>query len=214
VSQPRGRPRHPDILTPAEWRVANAVRHGMTNTEISKRLRVSRDAVKFHLENILGKLALENRTALRHWDGSPITSPLRRKGRPETSPMTIEGIGQISRHVRDVEKAVDWYKNVLCLTHLYTFGDLAFFECGGTRLFLTSRADAAHTGDSILYFLTADITGAYAQFMARGVSFRGAPHMVHRHSSGVEEWMAFFEDLDGHLLALMSQVQPLAPQEP
>jgi hypothetical protein len=31
--------------------------------------------------------------------------------------------------------------------------------------------------------------------------------MIHRHDSGVEEWMAFFEDLDGQLLALMSQVK-------
>jgi hypothetical protein len=30
--------------------------------------------------------------------------------------------------------------------------------------------------------------------------------MIHRHQSGVEEWMAFFEDPDGKLLALMSQV--------
>jgi hypothetical protein len=32
--------------------------------------------------------------------------------------------------------------------------------------------------------------------------------MIHRHESGVEEWMAFFEDLDGKILALMSQVSP------
>lgn len=30
--------------------------------------------------------------------------------------------------------------------------------------------------------------------------------MIHRHDSRVEEWMAFFEDPDGQLLALMSQV--------
>jgi hypothetical protein len=32
--------------------------------------------------------------------------------------------------------------------------------------------------------------------------------MIHRHESGVEEWMAFFEDVDGKALALMSQVGP------
>jgi len=37
----RGRPRHPDVLTPAVWRVANAVRHGMTNAAISRRLHIS-----------------------------------------------------------------------------------------------------------------------------------------------------------------------------
>ena len=32
----RGRPKHPDILTPAEWRVVNAVRHGMSNRLIAE----------------------------------------------------------------------------------------------------------------------------------------------------------------------------------
>ena len=31
----RGRPPHADILTPAEWRVAEAVRHGLSNPEIA-----------------------------------------------------------------------------------------------------------------------------------------------------------------------------------
>jgi catechol 2,3-dioxygenase-like lactoylglutathione lyase family enzyme len=37
-------------------------------------------------------------------------------------------IGQVSRQVSDIPRAVDWYKNVLGLPHLYTFGDLACFE--------------------------------------------------------------------------------------
>jgi hypothetical protein len=42
--------------------------------------------------------------------------------------------------------------------------------------------------------------------MARGVKFTHAPHRIHRHADGTEEWMAFFEDPDGRPLALMSQV--------
>jgi hypothetical protein len=38
--------------------------------------------------------------------------------------------------------------------------------------------------------------------------FQGAPHMIHRHENGVEEWMAFFEDQDGGVLAIMAQVAP------
>ena len=34
--------------------------------------------------------------------------------------------------------------------HLYTFGDMAFFDCAGTRLFLTSRKDEGSAGQSIL----------------------------------------------------------------
>jgi len=31
--------------------------------------------------------------------------------------------------------------------------------------------------------------------------------MIFRHESGLEEWMAFFGDPEGQLLAIMSQVQ-------
>jgi DNA-binding NarL/FixJ family response regulator len=31
----------PDVLTPGEWRVVNAVRHGMSNRAISARMRIS-----------------------------------------------------------------------------------------------------------------------------------------------------------------------------
>jgi DNA-binding CsgD family transcriptional regulator/predicted enzyme related to lactoylglutathione lyase len=207
TKRPRGRPPHPDVLTPAEWRVANAVRHGMTNQEISRRLRVSSDAVKYHIENILGKLSLARRSELRRWSGAPSDSALHRQAAVMTAELTLGPIGQISRQAIDITTAVDWYKNVLRLPHLYTYGDLAFFDCGGTRLLLTSRKDEASAGESIVYFSVPDIAAAYEQLVARGVIFRGAPHMTHRHDSGVEEWMAFFEDPDGHVLALISQVR-------
>ncbi len=116
-------------------------------------------------------------------------------------------IGQISRQVRDLNAAVAWYRDVLGLTHLFTFGTLAFFDCHGLRLFLSAGdKEEGDPGDSILYFRVGDIEATHRQLTERGVTFRGAPHMIHRHESGVEEWMAFFEDLDGKLLALMSQV--------
>ncbi len=62
-----GRPRHPDILTPAEWRVLEELRKGGTNAEIAVRLGVSPDAVKYHISNMLGKLDLQNRHELGAW---------------------------------------------------------------------------------------------------------------------------------------------------
>jgi len=109
--------------------------------------------------------------------------------------------------VGDVAAAVTWYGEVLGLPHLYTFGDLAFFDCGGVRLFL-SQEHGSGGQESVLYFQVPDINAAYDTLTARGVSFQGAPHMIVRHESGVEEWMAFFPDPDGHLLAIMSQVRP------
>ena len=120
-------------------------------------------------------------------------------------------IGQIARAVKDIEQAEAWYRDILGLTHMYTYGKLAFFDCGGTRLMVEERTiiDVPNLhNDSVLYFRVADINAAHDELHSRGVSFRGAPHMIFKHPDGTEEWMAFFEDIDGGLLALMSEVKP------
>ena len=63
----RGRPPHPDILTPAEQRVLDELRKGGTNVEIAVRLRLSPETVKTHIARMLGKLALDDRHALAAW---------------------------------------------------------------------------------------------------------------------------------------------------
>ncbi len=62
-----GRPRHPDVLTPAEWRVLAALREGGTNAEIAARLGVSTNTVRYHVSNMLAKLELRDRRALAAW---------------------------------------------------------------------------------------------------------------------------------------------------
>ncbi|MEV5964172.1 VOC family protein [Kribbella sp. NPDC051952] len=120
--------------------------------------------------------------------------------------MTVQlgALGQIARPVRDIETAVAFYGGVLGLPHLYTYGDLAFFDCGGTRLFLSAVDEPGQA--AVLYFRVDDIQAAYDELRGRGVVFEGAPHLIHKHDNGVEEWMAFFPDPDGQLLAIMAQV--------
>jgi len=202
----RGRPPHDDVLTPAEWRIAHAVQHGMTDREIAARRRISRDGVKFHMANVLAKLGLPDRKALRQWFRPPQDSPLQHRENAAMTSITLGPIGQIARRVSDIDQAVRWYGQVLGLPHLYTFGKLAFFDCAGTRLFLSEEA-AEPGGDSILYFRVDDIVQAHEGLKQRGVEFVAAPHRIHRHADGTEEWMAFFNDPDGRPLALMAQVR-------
>src|SRR5689334_608853 len=195
----RGRPRHDDVLTPAEWRIAHAVKHGMTNRAIAERRGISTDAVKFHVANIIAKLGVKNRKELRQWFRAPLGSALSRRAADMNAPVFLGPVGQIARTVRDIGQAQEWYGKVLGLAHLYTFGDLAFFDCGGTRLMLTQQHQVAAT-ESILYWRVGDIVRAHAELQARGVEFVNAPHMIHRHTDGTEEWMAFFKDPEGRLL--------------
>jgi catechol 2,3-dioxygenase-like lactoylglutathione lyase family enzyme/DNA-binding CsgD family transcriptional regulator len=201
----RGRPPHPDVLTPAEWRVVEGVRHGMNNRQIARRRGVSLDAVKQHVAAARDKLGLADRESLQDWEGVRMDSVLNRTPKEAGAELQLGPIGQIARKVKDAAAAETWYRDVLGLPHLYSFGKLVFFDCGGVRLYLD---EAGPEADSILYFRVPDIHAAQATLKARGVAFSGAPHMIHRHADGTEEWMSFFEDDEGRPLALMSQVAP------
>lgn len=118
-------------------------------------------------------------------------------------------IGQVSLPVTDVEQSTAFYRDLLGLSHLYTYGDLAFFDCDGTRLFLTASPEAPRAPSATsLYFEVKAIEEAFAALAAAGVRFEGGPHRIHIHPDGTEEWMAFFRDPDANLLALMSRVVP------
>ena len=201
----RGRPPHADVLTPAEWRVVEAVRHGMSNGMIARRRGISLDAVKFHVANAVQKLGLSGREELRHWAGISRDSNLHGRAR-DMQELALGPIGQISRSVTDIEAAVAWYRDILGLPHLFTAGTLAFFDCGGTRLYL-QQGEAGP--ESILYFRVPDIHAAHTLLTERGVAFIQAPHMIHRHADGMEEWMAFLPDPEGRPLAIMAQVAPV-----
>lgn len=207
MKRSRGRPKHADLLTPGEWRTVHAVQHGMTNGEIARRRGISVDAVKFHVANALAKLGLPDRKALRAWFRAPQHSALATAGGRNVDQQPLLGqIGQIARTVGDIAAAERWYREILGLPHLYTFGSLAFFDCGGTRLMLTQEPGGA-AKESILYLRVTDMAATYAELERRGVRFTHAPHLIHRHADGTEEWMAFFEDPDQRPLALMAQIR-------
>jgi DNA-binding CsgD family transcriptional regulator/catechol 2,3-dioxygenase-like lactoylglutathione lyase family enzyme len=207
AARARGRPAHDDVLTPTEWKVVHAVQHGLSNREIAQRRGITRDAVKYHIANAVAKLGLTSRQELKRWFREPRHSALHAQEPPMSENVQLGPLAQIARSVRDIKEAEAWYRDTLGLPHLYTFGSLAFFDCGGTRLFLSAQPQPAP--ESILYLRVTDIRGAYAALQARGVEFSDVPHLVHRHADGTEEWMAHFTDPEGRPLAIMSQVRPV-----
>src|SRR3989304_3566199 len=85
--------------------------------------------------------APRGRAALRAYEAAPYDSALtQRRTKSMPGPIALGQIGQISRQVSDIDRAVTWYRDVLGLPHLYTFGSLAFFDCAGIRLFLRTPA--------------------------------------------------------------------------
>lgn len=57
----RGRPRHPEVLTPREQEVLSLVREGFTNEQIAARLGIGFETAKTHVAQIIGKLGVETR---------------------------------------------------------------------------------------------------------------------------------------------------------
>jgi DNA-binding CsgD family transcriptional regulator/catechol 2,3-dioxygenase-like lactoylglutathione lyase family enzyme len=205
-----GRPRHDDVLTPAEWKVAEQVRHGMTNRRIAGRMGVSLDAVKFHVGNALSKLGFSSREELRLWDGVAKGTALHQLRRSEVEAQTFTDsyvmLAQVARTTKRFEESRKWYRDALCLPELYSFGHLAFFDLGSVRLMLTEE-EGDLACESILYLRVPDIHAAAAELKQRGVTFINAPHLIHRHEDGTEEWMAAFEDNEGRPLQLITQVR-------
>ena len=69
----RGRPKHPDILTPREWEVLGLIREELSNDAVARRLGISVDGVKFHVAEILSKLGVASRHEAAAWQ--PGTRP-------------------------------------------------------------------------------------------------------------------------------------------
>lgn len=190
----------------------------MTRAVIAARRGVSVYAVRYHLRNIAGKLGVDQPSALRQWPGFPVTSGRRAERKPEMTETTATGgaldlgpLGQVSMYARSAPATEAWYRDVLQLPHIFTFGDLVFFDCGGIRLYLHAVGEEKWRPSSVLYFLVPDIGQAHRELTDRGVKFKGAPHLIYKDdTTGVEDWMAFFDDPDGNMLAIMAHVAPEA----
>lgn len=118
-------------------------------------------------------------------------------------------LGQVSMYARDANIAEAWYRDVLRLPELFRFGDLVFFDCGGVRLYIHGVGEEKWRPSSMLYFVVPDITAAHDDLVARGVEITSAPHLIFKDDqTGVEEWMAFFEDPDTNPLSIMATVTP------
>ena len=116
-------------------------------------------------------------------------------------------IGQIAINAHDVDRATAFYRDVLGLEHLFSAGQLSFFDCGGVRLMLDKpeKPEFDHPS-SILYFQVEDIRAAHKRLSEAGAKFEDEPHVIAQMQE-YDLWMTFFRDSEDNLLALMSEVR-------
>jgi methylmalonyl-CoA/ethylmalonyl-CoA epimerase len=122
--------------------------------------------------------------------------------------MTVRGLRQVAQHVDDLERAVDFYRDVLGLKLLARFDPpgLAFFDLGPTRLLLEAGAPS-----TVLYLDVEDAAAATEELRAKGVTIEAEPHVIHVDAegqfgpAGEAEEMAFVRDSEGNLLGLAAR---------
>lgn len=118
----------------------------------------------------------------------------------------LSAIGQVAVTVADLERATEFYRDVLGMTLLFQAPGMSFFQCGDVRLMLGAAVDESEDQPThILYYKVDDIQAAHRALSTKGAEFLQPPRAVHR-TDTQELWLAFFRDLDGHTLALMSEV--------
>lgn len=120
---------------------------------------------------------------------------------------TIQRIGQIAVPVKNIERATEFYKEVLGLPLLFNTESMAFFDCNGQRLLLSlPEKDEYANSSSVIYFQVEDIKKSVEKLSEKGVSFIDQPHVVAK-MGNTETWMTFFNDTEGNTHALMCEVQ-------
>ena len=120
---------------------------------------------------------------------------------------SLARIGQIFVNVKDLDRAIAFYRDILGMKFLFQAPpNMAFFDCDGIRLMLgvADRPELDHPA-SIIYYKVDDIEKVYQTFKARGVEFVVKPHLVAPMPT-YDLWLADFRDSEGNLLALMSEV--------
>lgn len=120
------------------------------------------------------------------------------------------GIGQIAIAVSDLLRAVVFYRDVLGLPLLFEAPPgLAFFDCGGVRLMLTTpQGEARDHHTSVIYYKVADIHAAMETLTSRGVVPVREAQLVAKMPDH-DLWMAFIRDPDETLIGIMSEVRGL-----
>jgi len=119
--------------------------------------------------------------------------------------LSLGPLGQIATNVKDLERAVAFYRDKLGVRFLFEVPKLAFFDLGGVRLMLSTAESPEHDHPgSILYFKVSGIEAAHAELEGRGVHFMSPPHLIAKMPDH-ELWMAFFDDTEGNTLGLMEE---------
>ncbi len=112
----------------------------------------------------------------------------------------IRRIWDVTLTVEDLQKAVDFYENILGLQKKYQFKDYAGFDCGGVEIGLKTWGERENPrkGEPMFDLLVDDVDEIYRTLKDKGVEFVEPPKDTQWGSRA-----AAVSDPDGHVIGLM-----------
>ena len=115
-------------------------------------------------------------------------------------------LAQINIAVSDIDRALNFYRDVVGLTCLgKAEPSLAFLDAGGVRLMLsTCRGKKAQSNNSIIYFKVSDIESMHRVMVGRGAQSERPPGFA-VDMSDHQLWTSFVRDPDGNLVGLLEE---------
>lgn len=117
----------------------------------------------------------------------------------------LTGIMQIALPVRDIQRATAFYRDTLGLQFLMAAPNMAFFNCGGVRLYLDANPGVVEAGgNSLLYFRTSNIQEQLAALEQKKVEVHRPPQVI-ASLPDRDIWLMWIKDSEGNLLGIMEE---------
>jgi methylmalonyl-CoA/ethylmalonyl-CoA epimerase len=120
---------------------------------------------------------------------------------------SLIGILQIAITVKEIDRATAFYRDVLGLPLLMTAPNMAFFNCGGVRLYLSGGQGSEHADSgsgSFIYFRTPNIDALLADAKAKNVLIHQEPNVIARMPDH-DLWLMWIKDSEDNLLGIMEE---------
>jgi catechol 2,3-dioxygenase-like lactoylglutathione lyase family enzyme len=118
--------------------------------------------------------------------------------------LDLSGILQIAIPVRDIDRATAFYRDVLDLRFLMNGPNMAFFDCGGVRLYLAGGEESQAGAAPAIYFRTGNIDQQFVALKKRNVSIHKEPFVLAKLPDHAL-WLMWFRDSEDNLFAIMEE---------
>lgn len=120
----------------------------------------------------------------------------------------IAGVLQLAIPVRDIARATVFYRDSLGLKFLMGAPNMAFFDCGGVRLYLDANEVSQQApSNQFVYFRSTDIVNHVSELKAKNISIHQEPRVIAK-LPHAEVWLMWIHDSEGNLLGIMEERKP------